>query len=68
MIRTIQPIKTASRRTVNRIREHGPKFTIEEWDASVPCFGGVGGIRVRSLDKDDQWVGWLPECEVMLID
>lgn len=68
MIKIIQPIKTATRRTINRVREYGPRFIIEEWDASVSCFGGMGGVKVRSLNNEDEWTGWLPESEIILID
>jgi two-component SAPR family response regulator len=65
MIKTFQPIKTASRRTINRIKENGPTFEIKEWSANVSCFEGKGGWLVKSNKND--WIGWLPESEVMVI-
>jgi hypothetical protein len=65
MTKTIQPIKTATQRTLNRIREHGPKFEIIKWEA-VSCFENDGGWFVKSIKTN--WNGWLPESEIMLID
>ena len=47
----ISPTKKASRRTKNRIREHGPVFEF------------VNETNVSWLLKAREWFGWLPRCE-----
>ena len=49
----------ASRRTRNRIREHGPEFRAEKSGVA----GGLG-IRLAWLVRaEDGWLGWLPRDE-----
>ena len=53
----ISPTNKASRRTKNRIREHGPKFRTS-WrhdDAWLLMSGNDFG--------DSEWFGWLPRDE-----
>ena len=51
----------ASQRTKNRIREHGPSFTVCETRQSVLAMGHKPCIRVKSPDG---WHGWLPVDEL----
>ena len=51
--------KFSSRRTRNRIREHGPEFRAEKSGVA----GGLG-IRLAWLVRaEDGWLGWLPRDE-----
>lgn len=54
--------ETASRRTKNRLREHGAHGLTEE-KRGEPC-EALGGARGALLACDCGWVGWLPESEV----
>jgi hypothetical protein len=59
----IKPTKAASKRTKERIKQHGPEFTI--LDARlVICLDNQLGYLVQS-DKTD-WIGWLPYNELDL--
>lgn len=64
MIRTLQPIKTVSKRTMKLLEDHGRRYEIVEFGAHC-CLENPYQIKVRSL-KDD-WTGWIAEGEVMLI-
>ena len=48
----------SSRRTRNRIREHGPAFRAERSGSGVPGFG-----LCWLLHSEDGWFGWLPRDE-----
>ncbi len=63
---TIQPNKTASKRTKERIKAHGPEFEILEETAQVLCLQGVTGVLVKS--KKTSWEGWLVLADIILID
>jgi hypothetical protein len=52
--------ENASQRTKNRVREHGPLFSVEDESKSVRCLSGKSGILLRS----GEWFGWLPVEEV----
>jgi len=56
----ISPTKLASRRTKNRIVEHGAIFVVERFNATHVC--------LRATETD--WLGWLPrnEFHIELID
>ena len=47
----------ASQRTKNRIREHGPSFTVCETRQSVLAMGHKTCVLVGSTTG---WFGWLP--------
>lgn len=57
----------ASRRTKNRLREHGALgFRIEDYSAGSWQFDGQPAILLTSV-KDTQgepWSGWLPLAEI----
>ena len=55
----ISPTNKASGRTKNRIREHGPVFSVEVEGGFVE-FGWVGSAW---LLRCDDWHGWLPRNE-----
>jgi hypothetical protein len=64
---TVKALPTASRRTRNRIREHGPSFEIMRID-SWPNLGGVCwmlGTPLNWATGEREWFGWIPqhECE-----
>ena len=61
---TIQPNKCASKRTKERVKEHGPSFELVERRETVQCLGGESGFLIRTKT----WFGWVPEVEVILID
>ena len=65
----IEANDSASQRTKNRIREHGPMFTIIRKLSSAQCFSGNPGILVES-DSDNWigWLGWFPESEVTVVE
>ncbi len=52
----ITAIKGASQRTKNRIREHGPMFTVRDVRKSVSAMGKKPCVLV---DSPDGWFGWL---------
>ena len=52
----ITAIKGASQRTKNRIREHGPMFSVREVRQSVLAMGHKPCVLVGSADG---WFGWL---------
>lgn len=61
MLISIQPNK-ATRRTINRIREHGPDFVLMK--SGVPrCMDNQPSFLLSSV-KDD-WFGWLPTSEII---
>ena len=49
----ISPTKLASRRTKNRIVEHGAIFEVERFNLTHVC--------LRATETD--WLGWLPRNE-----
>ena len=52
----ITATKGASQRTKNRIREHGPMFSVREVRQSVLAMGHKPCVLVGSPDG---WFGWL---------
>ena len=54
--------KSASNRTKNRVREHGPAFIEKNRVQSSKVLAGVPAILVHSQSTD--WFGWLPLHEV----
>ena len=56
---TLTPHTSATRRTRNRIREHGSTFRAERSSASVHGLAGLCWL-VRASDG---WMGWLPRNE-----
>ena len=72
---TIRATQGATRRTKNRIREHGPAFTraqsfisgqhVDTRPMSHPCMGGTVAVHVNS---PDDWGGWLPVKEIEIIE
>lgn len=61
----IQAIKTASKRTINRIREHGPIFMVEQKEICA-SLENQEAVFVRS--NRTGWFGWLPTAEIMILD
>lgn len=51
----------SSRRTLNRINEHGPYFYFLRED-NPACFLGQKAIYVQS--ERTQWLGWFPLSEI----
>tara|TARA_R100000808_G_scaffold23654_1_gene52803 strand:- start:598 stop:828 length:231 start_codon:yes stop_codon:yes gene_type:complete len=51
----------ASKRTKDRIREHGPVFKMVEFD-NPACMDGVPSVFLRS---EDGWFGWLRSDEIL---
>ena len=51
--------KFSSRRTRNRIREHGPEFRAEKSGVA----GGLGLRLAWLVRAEDGWLGWLPRDE-----
>ena len=51
----------ASKRTKDRIKEHGPIFKMEAFD-NPPCMDGVPSVFLRSKDG---WFGWLIKDEIL---
>ena len=72
---TITATQDASRRTKNRIREHGPVFTraqsfisgqhVDQRPMNHPCLDGKLAVNVNSPDA---WGGWLPVKEIEIIE
>jgi len=61
MVASITAKPSASLRTKNRIREHGPEFTIIRIQQSV---GSMGHRPCVLIESTDEWFGWLPLDEV----
>lgn len=62
---TIKANPTATKRTKERIRQHGPTFTIEAKGHGGAVLGGVECVLVRAPDG---WLGWLPVSEITIED
>jgi hypothetical protein len=67
----VEPTTSASRRTKNRIREHGPFFFMLDSAKSVQSLSGESGVLVQCHGSDSiipnqesDWFGWLPESEI----
>lgn len=56
----LKPSSSATRRTKNRIREHGPVFELHK-DGIPGCFN-TKAILASSGD----WLGWLPLSEIVI--
>jgi hypothetical protein len=56
----VEAKKNASQRTKNRVREHGPLFSVIKESKSVRCLSGKSGILLES----GEWSGWIPLDEV----
>jgi len=52
----------ATKRTKERIQEHGPCFEQMDTDNNPPCFPGTPCALMSSSDFG--WMGWLPLCEI----
>jgi hypothetical protein len=61
---TLIASNSASARTKNRLREHGPRFTETKRVQSSLVLGNVPAILVHSNRTD--WFGWLPINEVTI--
>ncbi len=61
----IKPSSSASRRTKNRIREHGTHgFVICGFDPASWHFGGSAAILLKPAFEEDDWAGWVPINEI----
>ncbi len=61
----IKPSSSASRRTKNRIREHGTHgFVICGFDPASWHFGGSAAILLKPALDEDDWAGWVPINEI----
>ena len=60
----ISPKRNASGRTKNRLREHGPQFSILT-EAKACRFDN--GQELWVLVENDTWTGWLPENEINIV-
>ena len=58
---TLTALSSASQRTKNRIREHGPVFKARQWSMSVNAMDNRACVLVES---PDDWSGWLPLDEI----
>ena len=60
---TLKANDKSSRRTRNRIREHGPNFKATK--SSGDCQGGAWAIGTLCwlVRSEDGWLGWLPRAE-----
>lgn len=56
----LTPKENASQRTKNRIKEHGPVFSVLVRKDTPVAMGGA----VCMLVKADDWHGWLPIDEI----
>ena len=72
---TIRATQGATRRTKNRIREHGPVFTraqsfisgqhVDTRPMIASCLDGKLAVHVNS---PDDWGGWQPVKEIEIIE
>jgi hypothetical protein len=60
----LSPSRSASARTKNRLREHGPSFTETKRVQSSRALGDCPAILVHS-DRSE-WFGWLPMNEIQI--
>ncbi len=61
----IKPIVNSSRRTTNRLREHGPDFIIKKRE-HPECFNGHEGVLVES--QRTFYYMWLLTSEIEIED
>ncbi len=57
-------LHSASARTKNRLREHGPRFTETKRVQSSRVLGDCSAILVHS--ERTEWFGWLPMNEIQI--
>ena len=69
-----RPSKRATRRTKNRIREHGPSFEVRSIKENVTCLGSPGIFLVATTKNasdfkgnKESWTGWLPTKEIEVV-
>lgn len=68
----IKARKTASRRTKNRIKEHGESFTLIRETRSSSLFDGQHAFLLRAntsnssdgIGGKENWFGWIPSSEI----
>lgn len=63
----LHAVEGASRRTKNRLREHGEQgFRIEDYSAGSWQFDGQPAILLTSVQRTQgkPWSGWLPLGEI----
>ena len=75
MIVKLQAKKNASQRTKNRIRERGPRFTIEKKHDVNDIIGLIGKqdsetwlLHEVGGPDGDAWIGWLPANEFDILE
>jgi hypothetical protein len=72
----IKARKTASRRTKNRIKEHGESFTLIRENCHGSLFNGQPALLLRANTRNssdgkggkESWFGWLPSSEIEIIN
>ena len=62
MEKTIIPSPKASQRTKNRIKEHGPIFTIHDHKHII-----TSNRDCTLVSSKDGWFGWLPVDEIVFV-
>lgn len=63
---TVKAKPNARKWVKERLKLHGDKFEVEEWEKSVPCWQGEMAVRLRSIK--DEWDGWFPVMDIEIID
>lgn len=59
-------VRTASKRTRNRVKENGPEFEFVKFGQTYVTIA-LGNSRAALLkSRTTRWVGWLPEREIVL--
>lgn len=58
---TVKPARGASKRTKERIKQHGPRFICHQTN-TPSCFNGLICFLLESLTTD--WSGWIPIREI----
>lgn len=58
--------QTASKRTRNRVKENGPKFEFVKIALTHQTLALQGGRAVFLKSRTTNWIGWLPEREIVV--
>ena len=58
---------SATSRTKNRIREHGPTFKVRIEPKAAQCFPGQTSVMLDGIGGS-HWSGWIPVSDLIIRD
>ena len=69
MIIKIEPNHLSTKRTKERIKQHGPFFNLEDGHSGFSRHGGVWLLREANPKKGKEpWLGWVQRKEFTVIN